>query len=78
MQLSLKQKEYWNNSSSRWNVKSGATRSGKTYLDYYLIPKRIRAVSGREGLVVILGNTKGTLQRKISLSHCRIFGGCPL
>lgn len=65
MQLSLKQKEYWNNSSSRWNVKSGATRSGKTYLDYYLIPKRIRAVSGREGLVVILGNTKGTLQRNI-------------
>lgn len=65
MQLSLKQKEYWNNSSSRWNVKSGATRSGKTYLDYYLIPKRIRAVSGKEGLVVILGNTKGTLQRNI-------------
>lgn len=65
MQLSLKQKEYWNNSSSRWNVKSGATRSGKTYLDYYLIPKRIRAVSGKEGLAVILGNTKGTLQRNI-------------
>lgn len=65
MQLSLKQKEYWNNSDSRWNVKSGATRSGKTYLDYYLIPKRIRAVTGKDGLVVILGNTKGTLQRNI-------------
>lgn len=40
-------------------------RSGKTYLDYYVIPKRIRAVSGKDGLYVILGNTKSTLQRNI-------------
>ena len=40
-------------------------RSGKTYLDYYLIPKRIRSVSGLDGLYVILGNTKSTLQRNI-------------
>lgn len=33
MQLSDKQKEFWNNAESRWNVKSGATRSGKTYMD---------------------------------------------
>lgn len=65
MRLSNKQKEFWNNADSRWNIKSGATRSGKTYLDYYVIPKRIRAVKGRDGLVVILGNTKGTLQRNI-------------
>lgn len=65
MQLSDKQKEFWNNAESRWNVKSGATRSGKTYMDYYVIPKRIRAVAGKDGLVVILGNTKGTLQRNI-------------
>ena len=60
-----KQKEYWNNCNHRWNVKGGATRSGKTFLDYYLIPKRIRAVSGKDGLYVILGNTKSTLQRNI-------------
>lgn len=65
MQLSPKQKEYWNNAHSRWNIKSGATRSGKTYMDYYVIPKRIRAVAGKEGLTIILGNTKGTLQRNI-------------
>lgn len=65
MRLSDKQKEFWNNANSRWNIKSGATRSGKTYMDYYVIPKRIRAVAGKEGLTIILGNTKGTLQRNI-------------
>lgn len=65
MPFSPMQLEYFRNASHRWNVKSGATRSGKTYMDYYLIPKRIRAVSEKDGLVVILGNTKGTLQRNI-------------
>lgn len=74
MQLSDKQKEYWNEAHSRWNVKSGATRSGKTYLDYYVIPKRIRALAGKEGLVVILGNTKGTLQRNIITPLQKIYG----
>lgn len=73
MQLSSKQKEFWNSANSRWNVKSGATRSGKTYLDYYVIPRRIRAVAGKEGLVVILGNTKGTLQRNIIEPLQKIF-----
>lgn len=63
--LTDKQKEFWKGCDHRWNIKCGATRSGKTFLDYYLIPKRIRAVSGKEGLCVILGNTKGTLQRNI-------------
>lgn len=65
LSLTNKQKEFWNNCNHRWNIKSGATRSGKTFLDYYLIPKRIRTVSGQPGLYVILGNTKSTLQRNI-------------
>lgn len=65
LSLTSKQKEFWKNANCRWNIKSGATRSGKTFLDYYLIPKRIRAVAGKDGLNVILGNTKGTLQRNI-------------
>lgn len=65
LSLTSKQKEYWNNANKRWNVKCGATRSGKTFLDYYLIPKRIRSVSGKDGLFVFLGNTKATLQRNI-------------
>ena len=65
MSFSDKQQEYFQKATHRWNVKSGATRSGKTFMDYYVIPKRIRAVAGKDGLVVILGHTKGTLQRNI-------------
>lgn len=65
MIFSPKQQEFLYGATHRWNVKSGATRSGKTYLDYYIIPKRIRRVAGKDGLVVLLGNTKGTLQRNV-------------
>lgn len=74
MAFSAMQKEYFHSASHRWNVKSGATRSGKTYMDYYLIPKRIRAVSGMEGLCVILGNTKGTLRRNVIYPLQEIWG----
>lgn len=63
--FTVKQKEFLRDGNHRWNIKSGATRSGKTYLDYFVIPKRIRALHGQEGLIVFLGNTKGTLSRNI-------------
>ena len=63
--LSEKQREYRRNANRRWNVKTGATRSGKTYGDYLLLPKRILAGHGLSGLNVIIGNTRGTLQRNI-------------
>ena len=72
--FSLKQREFLDNANRRWNVKYGATRSGKTYLDYYVIPKRIRNVTGKQGLTVILGNTKGTLQRNVIESLQDIWG----
>lgn len=65
MQLSPKQKEFWSEPFHRWNIKHGGTRTGKTYLDYFIIPRRIRERIGKEGLVVLLGNTRGTLQRNI-------------
>lgn len=65
MPFSAKQTEFFENADHRWNVKCGATRSGKTYMDYYVIPKRIRARIGKEGLVVILGVSKSTIQRNI-------------
>lgn len=65
MPFSIKQQEFLDNANHRWNVKEGATRSGKTYLDYYVIPKRIRRVAGQEGLNVFLGVSKGTLQRNV-------------
>lgn len=64
MNFSKKQKEFWNNANHRWNIKQGATRSGKTFMDYYVIPKRIRSCKGN-GLIVLIGNTKGTLNRNI-------------
>ena len=71
--LSPMQKEYWNNANRRWNVKTGATGSGKTFLDFYLIPKRIRACKGN-GLIVFLGNTRSTLCRNILDPMREIYG----
>jgi PBSX family phage terminase large subunit len=46
-------------------VKTGATGSGKTFVDIAAtIPKRILKCRG-EGLIVLMGNTKGTLERNI-------------
>ena len=65
MPLTEFQQEYLRSCSHRWNVKTGATRSGKTYLDCAVtIPKRICAARG-EGLLVMLGNTLGTLERNV-------------
>lgn len=74
MAFSIKQQEYLDQATHRWNIKSGATRSGKTYLDYFVIPKRLRAAKGKEGLSVILGNTRGTIQRNIIEPLQKIWG----
>ncbi len=73
MKFSKKQLEYWNFANHRWNIKQGATRSGKTFLDYYLIPKRIINCTGN-GLIVLLGNTRGTLNRNILEPMRNIWG----
>ncbi len=72
--LSPKQKEYWREAHHRWNVKSGATRSGKTYMDYFVIPKRLTEARGKPGLCFILGNTRETLRRNILLPMQSIYG----
>lgn len=65
MSLTDKQQEYLQSCDHRWNIKIGATGSGKSFLDYSAtIPKRILATRG-EGLIVLLGNTRGTLERNI-------------
>ena len=73
-QLSSKQKEFWLAPPHRWNIKHGATRTGKTYLDYFMIPRRIRERAGLDGLVVLIGNTKGTLQRNVIDPMIEIYG----
>jgi len=73
--LSPKQREFREHANHRWNIKTGATRSGKTWMDIaFVIPTRIIAVKGLPGLTVLLGNTKGTLQRNVIEPMQEIFG----
>lgn len=74
MPFSEKQREYFDNANKRWNFKTGATRSGKTYMDYFVVPKRIRARIGLPGLAVILGVTKSTIERNILEPMRNIWG----
>lgn len=65
MALLPKQLEYLRNCNHRWNIKVGATGSGKSWMDYaVVIPKRLIALRG-QGAAVLLGNTQGTLSRNI-------------
>lgn len=68
------QQEYFRNATHRWNTKTGATRSGKTYMDYYVIPKRIRNVAGKPGDILLLGHTQGTLVRNVLYPLMDIWG----
>ena len=65
MPFTKKQQEFFNNASHRWNFKIGATRSGKTYGDFFWIPKRIRNRIDKDGSSVILGVSKSTIERNI-------------
>lgn len=66
MQLSKKQNEYIVNAIHRWNFKSGAVRSGKSYVDTaFVIPFRIRERAGKPGLNVILGVSKSSIERNV-------------
>lgn len=65
MPLTEKQLEFLANCTHRWNIKVGAAGSGKSFADYTVtIPQRILAARG-EGLLVLMGDTRGTLERNI-------------
>ena len=72
--MSPKQQEYRLHANRVWNIKTGATRSGKTYGDYFLLPKRLLAGRGLAGLNVLLGSTKGTLTRNLIQPMQAIYG----
>ncbi len=66
MQLSKKQNEYIMSATHRWNIKSGAVRSGKSFVDTaYIVPKRIRERAGLPGLSVIMGVSKESIERNV-------------
>lgn len=75
MIISDKQKEFIKKAHHRYNLKVGARRCGKTYLDnLYTIPKRIIERKGKEGLYVILGVSKGTIERNVLQPLRQIYG----
>lgn len=75
MILSPKQMEFVANATHRYNFKTGATRSGKSYMDnLYTIPMRIRERVGKPGLNTLLGVSKGTIERNILEPMREIYG----
>ncbi len=75
MILSDKQKEFIRNAHHRFNIKVGARRCGKTYLDnLYMIPKRIFERKGLDGLYCIFGVSKGTIERNVLQPLRQIYG----
>lgn len=66
IKLNPKQNEYIRNANYRWNIKTGAVRSGKSYCDIaYVIPARLKAVKHESGLNVILGVSKETIETNV-------------
>lgn len=75
MQLTSKQNEYIRNATHRWNIKTGAVRSGKSYVDTaYTIPARIRERIGRPGLTIIFGVSRDTIERNVLQPMREIYG----
>lgn len=75
MIISEKQKEFIKNANRRYNLKIGARRCGKTYLDnLWTIPSRILGRKGKDGLNLILGVSKGTIERNVLQPLRQIYG----
>lgn len=66
IELNLKQNEYIREANRRWNLKIGAVRSGKSFVDMaFVVPSRLRERHGKPGLNVILGVSKETIERNV-------------
>lgn len=74
MPLTAKQREYLTQCDHRWNIKIGAVRSGKTFLDYSaVIPQRVLACKC-EGDILFLGVTQRTVDRNVLEPMRRLWG----
>lgn len=75
MIITEKQKEFIRNATHRYNLKIGARRCGKTYLDIlFTIPNRILERKDLDGLNVIFGVSKGTIERNVLQPLREIYG----
>ena len=74
-QLTVKQAEYIREAHHRWNISSGAVRSGKSHLQIaYTIPTRLEERRGKRGLRLILGATRQNIERNILQPMRDIYG----
>lgn len=75
VQLTPKQIEYTQNANHRWNIKTGAVRSGKSFVDTAaVVPERIIERKGKSGLSVIIGVSKSTVERNVLKPMREIYG----
>lgn len=75
LQFNPKQMMYIAMANSRYNFKTGAVRSGKSFVDIaYSIPARLRAVRYESGLNAILGVSKETIERNVLTPMRDIYG----
>ena len=73
--LTPKQIEYIEQADRRWCLKTGAVRSGKSFVDTAaVIPRRIIERKGEAGLSVILGVSRGTVERNVLEPMRKIYG----
>lgn len=71
-----KQKQDIKHGNRRWNIKSGATRSGKTFLDIdFKIVDRILERKGLSGITIICGKNYGTIERNVIIPLREVYGG---
>lgn len=61
--FSQKQKEVLREAHARWNMLSGAVRSGKTYGSFFLLPIRVQEQG--PGNFLLVGKTERTLKRNV-------------
>ena len=75
LELSPKQNEYIRNAHKRWNLKVGAVRSGKSFVDIAcVIPSRLRELKDESGLNVVIGVSKETIERNVLQPMREIYG----
>ena len=67
-----KQKKVLRCAKKRWNILSGATRSGKTHVSYFLIMLRLKEHYNDN--ILFCGKTLATLERNVFAEMRKIFG----
>lgn len=76
MNLTSKQKQFINNANKIWNFKIGATRSGKTYLDFlFRIPEKTRELAKKDGIFVIMGVSHASIERNVLEPMRKLYAG---